>query len=117
MEHLSTNVILTRGASFEGCLSFEGVARLCGRFKGEIISEGMLIIEPEAQVEAKVFIGKLILKGWMKGEVKARQEIKLLSGSKFYGVLDTAQLYVEKGALFEGASVKPDTLKKEEGLK
>ena len=111
MEHLGTNVILTRGASFEGRLSFEGIARLCGRFKGEIMSKGVLIVETEAQVEAKICIGKLILKGLLKGEVKAQQEIKLLSGSKFYGVLDTPQLHVEPGALFEGASVKSETKK------
>ena len=112
MKNLNTNVILTRGASFEGRLSFEGIARLCGRFKGEIISEGILIVEPGAQVEATISIGELILKGWMKGEVSAQRRIKLLSGSEFYGALSAPQLHIEEGALFEGASVKTATLKK-----
>jgi len=106
MDHLNTSVILTRAAFFEGKLSFEGVARLCGRFKGEILSEGTLIIEPGARVEARVFVKELILKGFMKGELKAKSKIELLSGSEFYGTLSAPQLHVEKGAFFEGASVK-----------
>ena len=102
----NTNVILTRGAFFEGRLSFEGTARLCGRFKGEIISPGVLIVEPGAHVEARAELGSLILKGFMKGVLKASQKIELLKGSEFYGQLSTPQLYVEKGALFEGASLQ-----------
>ena len=106
MENLKTNVILTRGASFEGRLGFEGIARLCGRFKGEIISQGILIVEPGAHVEARASIGELILRGWMKGEVTAHRKINLIKGSEFYGALSSPQLHIEEGALFEGASLK-----------
>ena len=106
MEKLNTSVILTRGASFEGRMSFEGTARLCGSFKGEIISEGRLIIEPEARVEAHILIGELILKGWMKGEVKAHRKIHILNGSEFHGTLNAPQLNIEEGASFEGVSIK-----------
>ena len=110
MENLNTSVILTRGAFFEGRLGFEGVARLCGRFKGEIVSQGVLIVEPGARVSARVSVGELILKGWMKGEVTADRKINLLSGSEFYGALSAPQLNIEEGALFEGASVKKSSL-------
>lgn len=106
MENINTSVILTKGACFEGRLSFEGIARLCGRFKGEIISKGILIIDPEARVEGCVVVGKLIVKGWIKGEVTAHQKISLISGSEFYGTLNSPKLYIEEGALFEGSSVK-----------
>ncbi len=87
-------------------MTFEGVARLCGRFKGEIVSQGTLIVEAGARVEARVSVGELILKGWMKAEVVASRKINLLKGSEFYGGLSSPQLHVEEGALFEGASVK-----------
>ncbi len=106
MEELNTNVILTRGAFFEGRLGFEGVARLCGQFKGEIVSQGVLIVEPGARVEAKASVGELVLKGWMKGEVTALRKINLISGSEFYGALNSPKLYMEDGAFFEGASVR-----------
>ena len=103
---MNTSVILTRGAFFEGRLSFEGSARLCGGFKGEISSQGVLIVEPGARVEAKTEVGELVLKGYMKGEVKALRKIILTSGSEFYGTLSAPQLNVEEGALFEGVSLK-----------
>ena len=106
MKDLNTSVILTRGAFFEGRLGFEGMARLCGSFKGEIVSKGILVIEPEARVEARISVGELVLKGWMKGEVKACRRIDLVNGSEFYGSLSAPQLHIEPGALFEGASVK-----------
>ncbi len=102
---LNTNIILTRGAFFEGRLGFEEKALLCGRFEGEVVSAGTLIVESSARVTAKVSVGELILKGWMKGEVQAKK-IRLIKGSEFYGVLNTPQLYMEEGALFEGAVVK-----------
>ena len=36
--------LLGRGAEFRGKLVFDGRARLDGRFVGEVISEGMLVI-------------------------------------------------------------------------
>ena len=104
-----TNVILTQRAVFEGRMSFEGSACICGRFKGEIVGAGVLIIEPGARVEAQVEVKELILKGWMKGEVTASERIHLLSGSEFYGALSAPQLNIEEGALFEGASVKKES--------
>ena len=107
MEDLKTNVILTRGAFFEGRMGFEGVARLFGRFKGEIESQGTLIVEPGAHVEAKIAVGELILKGWIKGDVKALRKIRLESGAEFYGSVSAPQLHIDEGALFEGASLRP----------
>ena len=112
MKNLNTNVILTRGAFFEGRLGFEGIARLCGRFEGEVFSQGVLIVEPGANVTAKISVGELILRGWMKGEVSAQRKISLIKGSEFYGALSTPQLHIEEGAFFEGASVKASDLKR-----
>ncbi len=36
--------ILGRGSAFEGKLTFEGTVRIDGRFKGEIVTEGTLIV-------------------------------------------------------------------------
>lgn len=117
MENINTSVILTRGAYFEGRLSFEGMARLSGRFKGEIISEGVLIIDLGAKVEGYISVGELIVKGWVKGEAVAHQKISLLSGSEFYGAVSSPQLHIEEGAHFEGASVKNAVLLEKQKLK
>ena len=106
INNLSTSLILARDASFEGCLSFEGIARICGSFNGEINSPGLLIIEPGAKVSANIEVLELIVKGVLRGEVKASRQITLLSGCECYGTLMAPHLHIEKGALFEGKSLK-----------
>ena len=104
MEHLS-HLLLTKGAFFEGHLSFEGIARISGSFKGSIEGSGILVVEPEGRIEAHVIVRELVLKGWMKGEVKAHKTVSLIKGSEFYGKIGTLNLHIETGALFEGTSL------------
>ncbi len=99
------NLILTRGSHFEGRLSFEGIARLCSFFKGEITSPGILIVEEEGRVEGKILVKELVVKGWVKGEIEASGQVSLLSGSEFYGSIQAGKLHIEPGAFFEGASL------------
>lgn len=98
-------MLLTKGAFFEGHLSFEGIARISGSFKGSIEGAGILIVEPEGRVEADVSVGEVVLKGWMKGKVKAHKNTHLIRGSEFHGQICTLNLHIETGALFEGTSV------------
>ena len=102
LEHL----ILTRGTRFEGCLNFEGIARVSGYFKGEIVTPGVLIVESAGRIEAKIFAKDVIIKGWVKGEIDAKGQVRLMNGSEFYGSLSSPQLHIETGALFEGVSLK-----------
>ena len=105
MKKIQAGLVLARGAEFEGKLSFEGAGRICGQFKGQIFTKGLLVIEPGARVEAQVKAQEVVVKGWMKGEAAA-QAISLLSGSEFHGVLKAPRLQIEEGALFEGQALK-----------
>ena len=53
--------LLDEGASFEGKLSFEGVVRIGGSFRGEIFTRDTLVINPGATVEAEVAAVKVIV--------------------------------------------------------
>ncbi len=98
-------MLLTKGAFFEGHLSFEGIARISGSFKGRIEGSGVLIVEPEGRVEADIDVQEMVLKGWMKGKVKARKSVNLIKGSELHGQICTLNLHIETGALFEGTSL------------
>ena len=106
IEELGASLILTRGTHFEGKLSFEGIARVCGSFKGDIHSPGTLIIEQGARVFAQMEVCEVIIKGTFRGDITASRQITLLSGCECYGTLTAPHLHIEKGALFEGHSVK-----------
>lgn len=97
------NALLGRGASFEGKLTFEGTVRIEGNFKGEIVTNDVLIIGESAMVEAEVKVGTAVVNGEVKGNITAAKAVELHSPAKVRGNLATPSLLIEKGVVFEGA--------------
>ncbi|HEX4355332.1 MAG TPA: polymer-forming cytoskeletal protein [Polyangiales bacterium] len=95
--------LLGPGAEFEGTLVFQGRIRIEGRFKGEIRSDDILILGPSADVEARVHVGALIVRGGsLRGDVHAKQLVEIYAPAKVHGDIEAPQVYLEKGAVFEG---------------
>lgn len=103
------NALLGRGTEYEGKLTFEGRVRVDGRFKGDIFSEGMLILGDGAFVEASVDVGTLIVRGGtLVGDVRATHLVEIHSGGSVRGDIETPQIFIDKGVVFEGRCVMPD---------
>ena len=105
---MSENVraILDQGASFQGRLSFEGAVRIAGEFDGEIHSpKGTLIIEPEGKIKAKIHVQTLILHGFLKGEIKADEQVRMHTPAHFIGTVESPSLKIDEGVIFEGSSL------------
>lgn len=96
------NTLLGRGTSFEGKLTFEGTVRIDGRLVGEIFSDDILVIGEGADVKAKIDVGTLIVEGNIEGNVRAARLIELHAPARVKGNLETPQLYIDKGVIFEG---------------
>lgn len=96
------NTLLGRGTSFEGKLTFEGTVRIDGRLTGEIFSDDILVIGEGAEVKAKIEVGTLIVEGTVEGNVRASRLIELHAPARFRGNLETPQLFIDKGVIFEG---------------
>jgi cytoskeletal protein CcmA (bactofilin family) len=100
--------LLGEGAEFSGTLLFEGRVRIDGKFKGEIVSDDVLVIGSQAEVEAKISVGSLIvLGGLVRGEVRAVRSVELHAPAKVYGNITAPQLMIDRGVLFEGQSRIP----------
>ena len=105
---MSENVraILDQGTSFQGQLSFDGVVRVAGDFEGEIQSPaGTLIIEPEGKVKAQIHVQTLILHGFLKGAVKADEQVRMHPPAHFIGTIESPSLKIDEGVIFEGSSL------------
>ena len=69
MEKELLQVILAKGAFFEGELRFKGTARIAGHLKGSVKGSGSLIIESSAKVEggfrggSSCFVGRVLRQG------------------------------------------------------
>jgi len=93
---------LGRNTSFEGKMGFEGMARLDGKFHGEIFSGEILIIGETAAINAEINVGTLVVDGEVSGNVSATDKIRIHSPGKLYGNINTPTLVIEEGGLFDG---------------
>jgi cytoskeletal protein CcmA (bactofilin family) len=97
--------LLGEGAAFDGKLLFEGRVRIEGKFKGEIVSDDVLVVGEKAEVEASIQVGTLlVLGGTVRGDVRASKGVELHAPAKVFGNITTPQLMIDRGVLFEGQS-------------
>lgn len=101
-DDMQLNGLLDRGCSFEGKLTFDGTVQINGDFKGEIFSDGTLIVGNEAHVNANVQVDTLIVDGSVEGIIEAKQKIELHKGSRILANISTPSLVIEEGSLFHG---------------
>lgn len=92
------------GCSFTGSLHCQGTSRIGGDVEGEIISQGSLVIEEEAQIKASIESDHVIVCGEVEGSLIAAHEVLLTATSRFTGSITSPSLVIEKGAFFNGTS-------------
>lgn len=96
------STILDRDSSFEGKMTFEGCVVINGRFKGEIFSEGSLIVGEGGYVEGKVDIGAIQIQGEVRGNISAKEKIEINAPAVVQGDIAAPSLVIKEGAVFEG---------------
>ena len=96
--------LLGRGTRFEGKLHFEGRVRIDGAFRGQIMSDDILIIGEGADVDADIRVGTAIIKGGrVQGTVRAAQAIELYVPAAVQGTLHAPEVFMDKGVQFSGS--------------
>ncbi len=93
---------LGKNTSFEGKISFEGMARLDGKFDGEIFSGDILILGENAVINGEINVDTLVVDGKMRGNVSATGKIEIHSTGRLYGNITTPSLVIEEGGLLDG---------------
>lgn len=95
--------LLGRGTHFEGKLHFEGSVRIDGAFKGEIRSDGTLVIGDDAEVDAEIDVATVIVRGGvLRGNVRAACAIEIHAPARVVGTLHSPSLFIDRGVAFEG---------------
>ena len=103
--------ILDVDAGMQGTLKFKDPVnlRINGRFEGHLETRGSLIIGERAIVEADIIGEAIEIGGTVKGDITAKRDLKLLATAFVAGKIDTPSLIVQKGAVFNGTSVMPQS--------
>ena len=94
---------LGKNTSFEGKMTFEGMARLDGKFDGEVSSGDFLFIGEHGVIDAEINVGILVVDGKVRGNVSATSKITIHDTGKLYGNIGTPTLVIEEGGLLEGS--------------
>ena len=96
------NGVIDRGCSMEGKLTFDGIVQINADFRGEIISDGTLMVGSEAKIDARVVVDAVVVEGCIHGVVQAKDRIELRKGSTLVADIITPSLLIEDGAVFHG---------------
>lgn len=96
------NGFLDNGSHVEGELRFDTSFRVDGKFTGNVISDGDLIVGEGGEVEGDLQVGQIFVSGTVRGSVRAARRIQISPTGKVLAEIDTPSLVVEDGAFFEG---------------
>lgn len=98
----NVSAFLGEDTETEGELSFHGTARIDGAFKGEISSEGSLIIGETADIESNIHTRSIGISGKIRGTIRATEKIEISTSGRVYGDIQAPNLIIHPGAIFEG---------------
>lgn len=98
------NGLIDRGCSLEGKLMFDGTVQINGDFRGEVLSDGTLVVGSEAHIDATIKVDSIVIEGNVQGLVEAKSRIELRRGSRLVANIMTPALIIEEGATFHGQS-------------
>ena len=88
-------------------------AAIGGQIQGKVVSEGLLIIEEEACVEADIVVDEVIVLGKINGKLRANKRIELCENSHFQGEITTPALVIKEGARFDGHATMSEVANRE----
>ena len=96
------NAFLGGDTEFEGKLSFSGAVRIDGCLKGEIFTEGTLIVGESASLECNIHVSHIIVSGEIRGNITASDRIEIHAPGKVFGNIQAPTVVIDEGVVFEG---------------
>jgi cytoskeletal protein CcmA (bactofilin family) len=99
---------LEAGVEFEGKMKVPaGLIRLNARFKGEIASEGAVVVHDQAEVVGNIQAKVVSITGKVKGTLHATERLEIKEHGIVLGDIYTPCLLVDPGAFFDGQCHMP----------
>ena len=93
---------LEDGSELEGHLTFRGIVRINGHFKGTIVSTDGLIIGQTAKIIGTIKVGSINIGGSIEGEIQAAERIEIQASGHVKGTLAAPAIVVHEGAQIDG---------------
>lgn len=90
------------GTIIQGRLSFDSVVSIDGKLSGEVFSSKALLVGKTAVVDAKIEASVVVIRGTVKGAVKATERIEIREGGQLLGDVSTPAFVMDEGCVFNG---------------
>lgn len=108
------NSVIGKGTTFEGTIHTVETFRVEGTVKGNIISEGTLIIGNGGYVDGVIESVNIMVGGEIHGKIHSTGRIEVNPSGRVFGDIVTKRLIVDDKAIFQGTCVMLDDLKEKE---
>lgn len=96
------NSVIGKGTVFEGTIRTKETFRVEGFVKGNIYSEGTLIIGNGGKVDGRIESANILVGGEAYGDLFATNKIEANASGRIYGNIHTKSLIVDENAIFQG---------------
>jgi cytoskeletal protein CcmA (bactofilin family) len=102
LEDEDFDTILSEDIDFTGTLSFEKPFLIRGRLSGAIESQGLLVVDEGAVVDARINASKVVIRGSVTGDVTAKEKVEVSVTGRLKGDIITPEVCMETGCVFNG---------------
>ncbi|MHB8157798.1 MAG: bactofilin family protein [Desulfocucumaceae bacterium] len=96
------DTLIGKDTVFLGNISATGTIRIDGAVRGDIKTNGDLVVSDTGKIEADVEARNILMAGYLRGNVIAEGLVDLASTAKLFGDIQVKKLNIEEGALFKG---------------
>ena len=103
IDEADIDTLFAEDVEFDGELSFQDAVLVKGSLKGKIESAADLYVSERAHVDAELTAEVVSVKGRLNGTVHARRKLELFASGRVDGHVQTPDLIVQSGAVFNGS--------------
>lgn len=89
---------------FEGTLHTSDTTHINGILRGDVVSDGMLIIGVSGKVEGNIVSREVLVAGTVCGNLKVSEKLTVSESGVITGDVETKALIIAEGAVFTGMS-------------
>jgi cytoskeletal protein CcmA (bactofilin family) len=97
------DTLIGAGTTIEGKINATGILRVEGRVRGEVVSEGDVMIGEKGEIRANIKARHVTIAGKVTGNINASGRMHLMATATLLGDVDAATVVIEEGAHFKGA--------------
>lgn len=101
-ERAGARTVLGPGCSVEGTLVCSGPTRLDGNVSGTLVADDFLLIDRNSTVIADLNVQELIVRGTVRGNIRATKRVALEETARIEGDIETSAIEVRDGAQIIG---------------